>query len=225
MRCPRWTLLLLGCSACQAAPESAALGVVGPWGWLAQARAGLDAGRPALEAGHPTPDAAVAEGGAGARHGMRCEVDADCRAGGRRGTCFTASLAAQYTQSFARCGDAARWREAHAPGTCLFDECSDDPNSCPSGQRCATLLMVHVPERRCLPAECDSDAQCHARGVGHCVAYPPPGRCQHGGWACSYPQDRCAPRDARRVCPVEHGTVSYCAPEHGRFRCVQERVE
>jgi hypothetical protein len=171
---------------------------------------------PAVDAGaHPDPT--------GARV---CATDADCREPGRRGRCFTPALAAQYTQAFRDCSEGRAWRAAHAPGTCVFDECRDADapggDTCGPGQRCGTLDMVPFPQRVCVTATCASDAQCRRAAGGRCASYLAGGHCVRGGWACSYASDPCAPRDPQRMCPVRRGMLVYCAPRGGRFQCVEE---
>jgi hypothetical protein len=171
-------------------------------------------------------DAGAPDGGGATAAAIPCAEDADCRGAGRHGHCFTAGLAAQYTQAFHDCEAGARWRAAHAPGTCVFDECTDETarggDGCPPGRRCGTLDMVPFPQRVCLDAACDSDVACRREGGGRCASYLAAGRCRPGGWACSYPHDPCAPRDAERMCPVHPGLLPFCAPRDGRFRCVDE---
>lgn len=155
-----------------------------------------------------------------------CTTDADCREPGRRGRCFTEALDAQYTQAFRDCPEGRAWREAHRPGTCVFDECNDrngpGEDGCGPGRRCGTLDMVPFPQRVCVVAECTSDRQCRRQAGGRCASYLAGGRCVPGGWACSYPSDPCAPRDPHRMCPVRPGVLSFCAPRGGRFQCVEQ---
>jgi hypothetical protein len=171
----------------------------------------------------PRPDASTTP----VASGPPCATDDDCRVPGRRGRCFNAGLAAQYTQAFRDCAEGRAWREAHAVGTCVFDDCRDDASTgdtCGPGQRCGTLEMVQFPQRVCLAAACTADRQCRRAALGHCASYLAAGHCTRGGWACSYPHDRCAPRDPVRMCPVHPGMWTFCAPRIGRFACVDEPV-
>jgi hypothetical protein len=155
-----------------------------------------------------------------------CTEDSDCHEGAHHGRCFTPGLAAQYTQAFRDCPEASRWRASHSPGTCIYDQCREEterhPDSCPAGQRCGTLDMNPFPQRVCVTSACTSDSQCRREIGGHCASYLSAGHCIHGGWACSYPHDPCAPRDGERMCPVHPRFVPFCAPRNGRFACVDE---
>ncbi len=154
-----------------------------------------------------------------------CEHDEDCARRGRRGRCFSRGLLAQYTQAFRDCPEGRAWRDTHAVGTCVYDECRDDGPSgdtCAAGTRCAMLEMVPFPRRVCTTAQCTSDRECRHSGLGTCAAYLAGGRCARGGWSCSYPRDVCAPRDPVRMCPVRPGLIAFCAPRDGRFTCVDE---
>jgi hypothetical protein len=150
-----------------------------------------------------------------------CQSSNDCRLPGRRGRCFTQGYSAQYTQSFQSCPEAGAWREQHEPGTCVFDECTDD-SSCESGTRCATLDMMPYPQRVCVPSECSRSSDCRLHGGGTCRAYVSSGRCRPGGWACNYPSDPCSPGNPRKRCPYQRGFIGFCVPREGHFTCVQE---
>jgi hypothetical protein len=158
---------------------------------------------------------------------IACTSDSECRATGRPGAhCFTAAMAAQYTQAFHDCAAGSSWRAQHEPGTCVFDECRPDDapggDTCGDGLRCGTLDMVPFPQRVCVPASCHGDYECRRHPGGRCASFFNAGRCLPGGWACSYATDPCIPRDPRHMCPVVPGMLNYCAPRNGRFSCVQE---
>ncbi|MBL8600965.1 MAG: hypothetical protein JNK72_03480 [Myxococcales bacterium] len=146
-----------------------------------------------------------------------CAQDSDCR----QGLCFTAALDAQYSSVFRDCPEAQAWRAARTLGRCLRPACQSDAE-CPAGSRCGDIQMLPFPERTCVPAACRSDADCRARRQGQCVQYVVGRRCEHGGWACSYPGDACAPHDLTRRCAAPPGSIGYCIPHEGRFRCVVE---
>ena len=185
-----------------------------------------DAGVPVQAPGPSFIGPPISSGGRG------CVDDSDCRPPGRgvfhSGRCFTAGIAAQYTQAFRDCPDGRTWRDTHSPGTCVIDECRDSTarggDTCGPGRRCGTLDMVPFPQRVCVSAQCENDFQCRREVFGRCAGYIAGGRCQRGGWACSYPSDACAPRDSVRMCPVQSGMLGICSPQGGRFACVQEPV-
>lgn len=146
-----------------------------------------------------------------------CRTDADC--GGA--WCFTPELDAQYSRVFRDCVNGRAWRARRRLYTCIRPGCVRDAD-CPQGQRCGDVQMLPFPQRACLPAGCASASQCRARPRGQCVQYVTGTHCEHGGWACSYESDPCAPRDVDRRCPSQPGMIAYCVPRDGRFRCVYE---
>jgi hypothetical protein len=90
--------------------------------------------------------------------------------------------------------------------------------------RCGTLDMVPFPQRVCVRSACRYDSDCRRTSGGRCASYLAAGRCQRGGFACSYPSDACGPRDPQRMCPYHDGMITFCAPNgaNGRFVCVDE---
>ena len=109
----------------------------------------------------------------------------------------------------------------HRVGTCLPPACNDD-RDCARDERCADPQMLPFPQRICLPAHCRGDWECRRAPFGRCLRYPAVPQCEHGGWACSWPVDPCAPNDPDRHCYAPRGMISYCIPRDGRFRCVTE---
>lgn len=201
----------------------AALGVLGACpGRPARPPSPSDAG-PALDApgpsayGPPLPTRARATLHIPPAEDTPCTAEADCRGG----LCFTADLEAQYSSAFRDCPDGQAWRARRRLNTCVRPSCRADAD-CPEGERCAAAQMLPFPQRVCIPAGCRSHADCRERRMGQCLAYVVGTRCEHGGWACAYPGDPCAPGDLERRCPPVAGRIAYCVPRGGRFRCVAE---
>jgi hypothetical protein len=158
-----------------------------------------------------SPDVAVVEG-------QPCAEDRDCPSG----RCFNEGLEAQYSRTLRDCPDARAWRDGRRLGTCVVDDCARD-SDCPAGQRCATPQMLPFPQRVCLPASCRGAGVCAGFGrVGQCFPYLAGRPCEHGGWACSFPDDACSPVEVGRRCRPVGGHIAYCIPVRGRFRCVRE---
>ncbi len=64
---------------------------------------------------------------------------------------------------------------------------------------------------------------CAAHGrIGQCYPYLAGRPCEHGGWACSFPDDECSPAEVGRRCRPVDGHIAYCIPVRGRFRCVHD---
>ncbi len=167
-----------------------------------------DAPAPHLES---VADVAVVEG-------RPCTTDDDCPSG----RCFNDNLEAQYSRALRDCADARAWRAGRRLGTCVVDACARDAD-CPAGQRCGTAQMVPFPQRVCLPAGCRTPGLCAAHGrFGQCYPYLAGRPCEHGGWACSFPDDACSPAEATRRCRPVDGHIAYCIPVNGRFRCVRD---
>jgi len=150
--------------------------------------------------------------------GRPCASDEDCPSG----RCFNANLEAQYSRALRDCPDARAWRMGRRLGTCVVDACARDAD-CPAGRRCGTPQMVPFPERVCLPTNCRGPGICAAHGrIGQCYPYLAGRPCEHGGWACSFPDDECSPAEVARRCRPVDGHIAYCIPVRGRFRCVHD---
>jgi hypothetical protein len=150
--------------------------------------------------------------------GPPCVTNEDCPSR----LCFNANLEAQYSRALRDCPDARGWRAGRRLGTCVVDACARDAD-CPAGQRCGSTQMVPFPQRTCLPAGCRTPGICTAHGrVGQCFPYLAGRPCEHGGWACSFPDDECSPVEAARRCRATDGHIAYCIPVRGTFRCVHD---
>lgn len=146
----------------------------------------------------------------------RCTTDAECGPGGE---CFTEGLDALYSGMFRDCGDGQVWRARHGLHTCIHPDCTRDED-CPRDERCAERQMLPFPQRVCVPAGCQSDMDCRHPRLGVCTRYVGGVHCEHGGWACAWPNDECAPGVPERRCQAPRGQLAYCVPRGGRFRCV-----
>jgi hypothetical protein len=173
--------------------------------------------RPAPDYGPPTPQRALPRLRIPPGEDTPCTRDEDCRGG----MCFTATLEAQYSRVFRDCPEGQAWRAQRRLNTCVRPACRSDAD-CPTQERCADIQMLPFPQRVCVPAGCRSAADCRARRLGQCLAYVAGTRCEHGGWACAYPGDPCAPQNLERRCTASPGRIAYCVPREGRFRCVEE---